>query len=180
MLRIVFVASQVEREKAALGDNYDPKLIEKLSPMQWCILERIARSRKLGEVTIGKMSLKVTKENAMKLHYHRKVMLKLGLITKQSYTTKSVGQNHNGLLFHIPRFYNLRQNKVQLIIELIVKVLKERPHCMAPADEIIQLIKNDFVNYKRTFQYPEFSRIIERDKTVLYSERKSYHILSKA
>ena len=82
---IVFVASQVEREKVVMGSNYDPILAKKLIPIQWVILERIGRSRFHGVTTTGQESLQnFAKINAKDLFYHRKVMLRHGLVTKQN------------------------------------------------------------------------------------------------
>ena len=42
---IVFVASQIEREKALLGSQYDPLIIRSFAPMAYALLERIGRAR---------------------------------------------------------------------------------------------------------------------------------------
>ena len=68
-----------------MGSNYDPILAKKLIPIQWVILERIGRSRFHGVTTTGQESLQnFAKINAKDLFYHRKVMLRHGLVTKQN------------------------------------------------------------------------------------------------
>ena len=42
---VVFVASQVEREKALFGSQYDPLITRNFSPLSYALLERIGRSR---------------------------------------------------------------------------------------------------------------------------------------
>ena len=81
--RVVFVASQKMRAQALLGLSYDPLLVTDMTPMQWIILERIGRARYLGEMTHGKLSLNFTKESPKTLFYHRKLLIRLNLITKQ-------------------------------------------------------------------------------------------------
>jgi general transcription factor 3C polypeptide 1 len=81
--RLVLVASQQMRNEALMGPFADPLLAETLTAMQYCILERVGRSREHGEVTQGKMSLQFMKENPKTLFYHRKNLLKHGLIKKQ-------------------------------------------------------------------------------------------------
>ena len=78
------------------------------------IVERIGRARHLGEVSHGKLSLQSMGKNAKDMFYHRKVLIKYGLIRKQKYYLKSnkVKQNFFGSLFHLPRFYVERRSKV--------------------------------------------------------------------
>lgn len=53
--KLVLVASQALRTHALIGDRYTTKKIMIIT--NYCLLERIARSRYLGEVTQGKLSL---------------------------------------------------------------------------------------------------------------------------
>ena len=91
---MVVVASQLLRGRALLGgQECGPLTLQSITPMQWCILERIGRSRELGEVTQGKRSLQFTKENPKTLFYHRKDLIKKGLLRKQIHYQKTKGQN---------------------------------------------------------------------------------------
>ena len=90
--RVVFVASQQMRAQALLGLSYDPLLAADMTPMQWVILERIGRARYLGEMTHGKLSLSFTKESPKTLFYHRKLLMRLNLISKQV-THSLIGTN---------------------------------------------------------------------------------------
>jgi len=75
------VASQNVRNIALKGEDVDPSL--ELNVMQYCILERIGRSRYLGETTQGKLSLQKVGVDPKSLFYHRKFLQHNKLITKQ-------------------------------------------------------------------------------------------------
>ena len=79
------------RARALLGSQHNPFLAESLSPMQWCILERVGRARTLGEVTQGRRQF--TGESPKTLFYHRKELLKHKLLRKQVHHQKTGGQN---------------------------------------------------------------------------------------
>ncbi|RXG68267.1 General transcription factor 3C polypeptide 1 [Armadillidium vulgare] len=102
--KLVMVASQRLREKAlainaAIDKFYDLKL------MQYIMLERIARSRTMGEITHGNNSLTVMKVPSKTMFYYRKRLLKLNLITKQSHRQRSVkGNISSSSLLHLTRF----------------------------------------------------------------------------
>lgn len=78
---MVLVASQDARNIALMGLNVNPGL--ELTVMQYCVLERIGRSRYMGEVTQGKVSLQLVGEDPKVLFYHRKYLMKYKLIVKQ-------------------------------------------------------------------------------------------------
>lgn len=94
--RLVLVASQSLRARSLLagGPECGPLVTQAITAMQWCILERIGRSRELGEVTQGKRSLQFMKENPKTLFYHRKDLIKKGLLRKQIHYQKTRGQNY--------------------------------------------------------------------------------------
>ena len=52
--RLVVVASEERRWMALFGGEADPQLVERLSDIQYCIMERIGRSR--YEKAIGSMA----------------------------------------------------------------------------------------------------------------------------
>jgi hypothetical protein len=78
---LTLVATQDARNTALMGLNINPGL--ELNIMQYCLLERIGRSRYLGEVTQGKVSLQLLGEDPKVLFYHRKYLIKHQLIVKQ-------------------------------------------------------------------------------------------------
>ncbi len=95
--RLALVASQESRARALLGPAFTPFLVESLSAMQWCILERVGRARRLGEITQGRASLQFTGESAKTLFYYRKELMSLALLRKQVHYQKTRG----GLNFQV-------------------------------------------------------------------------------
>ena len=79
--KLTLVATQDARNTALMGLNINPGL--ELTIMQYCVLERIGRSRYMGEVTQGKVSLHLLGEDPKALFYHRKFLIKHKLIVKQ-------------------------------------------------------------------------------------------------
>ncbi len=149
-----------------MGLKYNPLVADSLSPMQWCMLERIGRARALGEVTQGKNSLQAFGEAPKTLFYHRKDLLRLGLITKQIHYQKTKLQNYQGSLFHLPRFYIQRRSKAQVLVHSLVCLIKSRPpQFFVPCDEareqlglgscLKKLVKHaDFVRFLRIDNVP--------------------------
>lgn len=80
-LKLALVATQDARNTALMGLNVYPGL--ELTTLQYCLLERIGRSRYLGEVTQGKVSLQLLGEDPKALFYLRKYLIKHKLIVKQ-------------------------------------------------------------------------------------------------
>jgi hypothetical protein len=88
---VVVVADQWNRGKALLGEFFCPFLMQSISALQWCLLERIGRSRALGEGTIGKHSLQFSNESPKSIFYQTKSLLKSGIIRKQMISQFSNG-----------------------------------------------------------------------------------------
>uniref|UniRef100_T1JE27 Uncharacterized protein n=1 Tax=Strigamia maritima TaxID=126957 RepID=T1JE27_STRMM len=131
--KLVLVADQNNRRIALLGRYCDPSM--ELTDMQYVLLERIGRSRYHGEVTQGKMSLAVFKESPKSLHYQRKLLVAAKLVTKQIHYQRSCnGVMVCGSLFHLTRFYVEKKSKFLILLQLICKVLSERPNKSAPID----------------------------------------------
>lgn len=87
--QLVLVASQTARYQALCNCDVNPNL--EVTPMQYCVLERIGRSRYHGEVTQGKVSLFVLGEDPKTIFYLRKHLHKNRLITKQVTHIKIIG-----------------------------------------------------------------------------------------
>ena len=168
--RTVLVASQWLRSEALLGPNMDPMLCEMLSAMEFCILERIGRARELGEVSHGKLSLASMMKTPKDLFYHRKVLIKYGLIRKQKYYLKSNAKKQNffGSLFHLPRFYAERHSKVLRLTHDLVTFLKQRPpHYLASYEDVKTFLNIGSV-VKKFVKSAEFLRFVRHDVRVAY------------
>ncbi|XP_067134932.1 general transcription factor 3C polypeptide 1 [Centruroides vittatus] len=124
--KLVLVASQEQRNLALLGTEVNPHL--KLNIIQYCMIERIGRSRYHGEVTQGKNGLTVLGECSKTLYYYRKMLLEKHLITKQvHYERNCKGQTTVGSLLHLKRFYVERKSKIQIILQKMSELLYEKP-----------------------------------------------------
>lgn len=144
---LVLVASQNQRTLALLGTEINPHL--KLNIIQYCMLERIGRSRYHGEVTQGKTGLMIFGESSKTLYYYRKLLLEKNLITKQVHYEKNhKGQTTVGSLLHLKRFYVERQSKIQIILQKMSELLSEKPE----QREIFHKLRNELGVKDNTFK----------------------------
>ncbi|KAK0177379.1 hypothetical protein PV328_001440 [Microctonus aethiopoides] len=162
---LVIVASQRARNHALYGDCVCPTL--ELNEMQYCFLERVGRSRYHGEVTQGKHSLNMLKLDPKTLFYHRKLLLKHKLITKQTHYQKNSGHGTSGSLLHLPRFYVERKPKMVYLAEKIIEVLKTRDSHLADYIEIKKILGLES-SIKHLFKTPFFQRVVATDIYVPY------------
>nr|XP_045612135.1 general transcription factor 3C polypeptide 1-like isoform X1 [Procambarus clarkii] len=168
---IVLVASQMLRNKALCIATCIDKFYD-LTLTQYILLERIGRSRRMGEITQGKVSLASMGENPKSMFYHRKRLLKLNLITKQPHQQKGTkGQTHNGSLLHLTRFYVERRSKFIMMIQRAVEILKSKPDCCAPYLLVKEEMGMPETSCRKLFKSSEFQRYI---KNVSAPYRKVY------
>lgn len=156
--QLVLVASQTARYQALCNSDVNPNL--ELTAMQYCVLERIGRSRYHGEVTQGKVSLFVLGEDPKTIFYLRKHLHKHRLITKQLFHQKLGTQNCSGLLLHLPRFFMERKPKALVMTERVVLYLKTQPNGMAPLERVrLELgYDNPLRKLLKTFNFQRFVR----------------------
>ncbi|XP_035208815.1 general transcription factor 3C polypeptide 1-like [Stegodyphus dumicola] len=124
---LVLVASAKARLLSLIGTETNP-LVD-LSLEEYCFLERIGRSRYLGEVTQGVGGLLALNARFCKqLHYHRKKLTMKGLVTKQlHYMRNRKGIAITGSLFHLTRFYVQRKTKMEFLMKCMCDLLKSKP-----------------------------------------------------
>jgi len=166
---LVLVASQSARTEALTGEDYDPLSVANITAMQWAILERIGRARALGEVTQGKLSLQFMNENPKTLFYHRKSLLAKSLIMKQVHHQKAKGQNFQGTLFHLPRFFVERKPKALVLVRKTIEFLKTTPRGMATYEDVKNHL-NLGNAAKKLFKTHEFQRYMKGDVRVLHRD----------
>ncbi|PSN39178.1 hypothetical protein C0J52_14051 [Blattella germanica] len=163
--RLVIVAKQEARNIALMGLNCNPHL--DLTIMQYCVLERIGRSRYMGEVTQGKVSLQVVVDDPKALFYHRKFLMKHKLVVKQVHHQKSGSQNCTGSLMHLPRFRVDRKPKALFLTEKVIEILKTRPNYIAEYEEIRKEL--GLANsLKKLFKTLDFQRYVRTDLRLPY------------
>ena len=121
---------------SCVGEDWDPLQVESMTGTQWSILERVGRARYQGEVTQGRLSLQAMHVDPKTLFYHRKPLVKNGWILKQVHHQKSRGQNFQGTLFHLPRFYVERKPKALVLVKNAILYLKSKDNGIATYDEV--------------------------------------------
>ncbi|XP_012253071.2 general transcription factor 3C polypeptide 1 isoform X2 [Athalia rosae] len=163
--KLVLVCTQALREEALMGDGVCPTL--ELTVMQHCFLERVGRSRYHGEVTQGKISLALLKEDPKSLFYHRKFLIDHKLITKQIHHQKSGGHSCSGSLLHLPRFYVERKPKAIYLAEQVIEILKSKRNCVAEYDEIKKELQIEN-SIKKLFKTAFFQKVCKTDLRVPY------------
>ncbi|XP_069972402.1 general transcription factor 3C polypeptide 1 isoform X2 [Penaeus vannamei] len=169
--KLVLVASQTLRNKALCISACIDKFYD-LTLTQYIILERIGRSRRMGEITQGKISLAAMGDNPKSMFYHRKRLLKLNLITKQPHQQKGhKGQTYNGSLLHLTRFYVERRSKFIMMIQRAVEILKTKPGYCAPYTAVKEEMGMPETSCRKLFKSTEFQRYI---KNVTAPYRKVY------
>lgn len=165
--KFIIVGNQKLRESVLIPATVNPQ--SQLMIIQYCILERIGRSRYNGEITVGKWSLLEIVRDSNILHYHRKQLLNTKLIVKQAYHQKVNDQNTSGSLVHLPRFYVEMKPKPMILTEKVVEILKNKPNCMAEYDEIkaeLGLKIKDTV--KKLLKTADFQKFVNTDLRVPY------------
>uniref|UniRef100_A0A0U1RP70 General transcription factor III C 1 n=1 Tax=Mus musculus TaxID=10090 RepID=A0A0U1RP70_MOUSE len=122
--KLIIVASQDMRYRALIGLEGDPDL--KLPDFSYCILERLGRSRWQGELQRD-LHTTAFKVDAGKLHYHRKILNKNGLITMQSHVIRlPTGAQQHSILLLLNRFHVDRRSKYDILMEKLSMMLSTR------------------------------------------------------
>lgn len=160
--KLVIVANQNSR-RAMLMDDTDPLL--ELQNVEYCILERIGRARKIGVLTQGNMSLaNQFKMDSKSVFHYRKHMIRHGLIEKQFFYIRSqtTDQNKTGRLLHLKRFYSKIKSKHQVFLEQIVNILKIQPSYRMPTAALRKHL-NAFEHSGKITKSPGFRKFIKND-----------------
>ncbi|NXY88232.1 TF3C1 factor, partial [Alcedo cyanopectus] len=149
--KLVIVASQDQRYRALIGWEGDPDL--KLPDFSYCILERLGRARWQGELQRDLHS-GAFKVDAGKLHYHRRVLDRNGLITMQSHVIRlpSGAQQHSILLL-LTRFHVDRRSKYDILMEKLSSMLSARSNQMETLGNLREELGLCERTFKRLYQY---------------------------
>lgn len=126
--RLVIVADQITRERALIGPNNSITDLD-LSEVKYCIMERIGRSRYLGQTTQGKLDLRVLNLTHATMFIMRKQLVQRNLITKQDFCLKMEGGGSRvGFLLHLPRFFVEVKTKSQIMARELCALLDSKPN----------------------------------------------------
>uniref|UniRef100_A0A8C0KFE9 Ral transcription factor IIIC subunit 1 n=1 Tax=Canis lupus dingo TaxID=286419 RepID=A0A8C0KFE9_CANLU len=149
--RLIIVASQDMRYRALIGLEGDPDL--KLPDFSYCILERLGRSRWQGELQRD-LHTTAFKVDAGKLHYHRKILNKNGLITMQSHVIRlPTGAQQHSILLLLNRFHVDRRSKYDILMEKLSGVLSTRSHQIETLGRLREELGLCERTFKRLYQY---------------------------
>ncbi|XP_053132773.1 general transcription factor 3C polypeptide 1 isoform X3 [Hemicordylus capensis] len=148
--KLVIVASQMLRHRTLVGWEGDPDL--KLPDFSYCILERLGRARWQGEL---QRDLSVAfKVDAGKLHYHRRVLDRNGLISMQSHVIRlPTGAQQHSILLLLTRFHIDRRSKYDILMEKLSGILSTRPGQMDTLGHIREELGLCEKTFKRLYQY---------------------------
>ncbi|KAI5939978.1 General transcription factor 3C polypeptide 1 [Manis javanica] len=149
--KLIIVASQDMRYRALIGLEGDPDL--KLPDFSYCILERLGRSRWQGELQRDLHST-AFKVDAGKLHYHRKILNKNGLITMQSHVIRlPTGAQQHSILLLLNRFHVDRRSKYDILMEKLSLVLSTRSNQIETLGKLREELGLCERTFKRLYQY---------------------------
>uniref|UniRef100_A0A8C9DDC2 Ral transcription factor IIIC subunit 1 n=1 Tax=Prolemur simus TaxID=1328070 RepID=A0A8C9DDC2_PROSS len=149
--KLIIVASQAMRYRALIGQEGDPDL--KLPDFSYCILERLGRSRWQGELQRDLHST-AFKVDAGKLHYHRKILNKNGLITMQSHVIRlPTGAQQHSILLLLNRFHVDRRSKYDILMEKLSAMLSTRSNQMETLGKLREELGLCERTFKRLYQY---------------------------
>ncbi|KFQ26439.1 General transcription factor 3C polypeptide 1, partial [Merops nubicus] len=149
--KLVIVASQDQRYRALIGWEGDPDL--KLPDFSYCILERLGRARWQGELQRDLHS-GAFKVDAGKLHYHRRVLDRNGLITMQSHVIRlPSGAHQHSILLLLTRFHVDRRSKYDILMEKLSSMLSARSNQMETLGNLREELGLCERTFKRLYQY---------------------------
>ncbi|XP_061257470.1 general transcription factor 3C polypeptide 1 isoform X2 [Bos javanicus] len=149
--KLIIVASQDMRYRALIGFEGDPDL--KLPDFSYCILERLGRSRWQGELQRDLHST-AFKVDAGKLHYHRKILNKNGLITMQSHVIRlPTGAQQHSILLLLNRFHMDRRSKYDILMEKLSTLLSARNNRTETLGKLREELGLCERTFKRLYQY---------------------------
>ncbi|XP_004856054.1 general transcription factor 3C polypeptide 1 isoform X2 [Heterocephalus glaber] len=149
--KLIIVASQDMRYRALIGAEGDPDL--KLPDFSYCILERLGRSRWQGELQRD-LHTTAFKVDAGKLHYHRKILNKNGLITMQSHVIRlPTGAQQHSILLLLNRFHVDRRSKYDILMEKLSGMLSTRSNRIETLGRLREELGLCERTFKRLYQY---------------------------
>ncbi|KAI8419975.1 hypothetical protein MSG28_008580 [Choristoneura fumiferana] len=168
---LVMVASLDERWKA-LAPHMPASVISQLSPIHYCILELVGKSRHNGQMTIGKTNItKIVKEPKF-LFYNRNYLQKLDMIRVLCVTIKQDGKGIKGLLLRLKRFHKptiLSMPKVGKLHN-VKEYLLEQPNYCEKTDVVIT---KGLINQHNIRRLQKTINVFSFDEKVVESESRN-------
>ncbi|CAG9861769.1 unnamed protein product [Phyllotreta striolata] len=160
-LKLAIVADQNLRTLALCGDQIDP-LISFLNA-EFCLLERVGRSRKLGELTQGHTSIGSAFDMDAKTVFHYKKQLTARrLVSHQNFYIKSpvYDQNKAGSLLHLQRFYVNVQTYQSYLVGEIINFLKKQPGFRIESHVVREMYSEMYANFGKIMKHADFRKCV--------------------
>ncbi|XP_074040495.1 general transcription factor 3C polypeptide 1 isoform X2 [Leptinotarsa decemlineata] len=183
--KLVIVASQYLRTQALLGELSDPCI--EMQSVEYCILERIGRSRRLGELTQGNMSISsFFKMDPKSVFHYKKVIYSNNLISKQFFYIKSVvtDQNKIGRLLQLRRFHTPIKLKPLVVTEKVVDMLRKQPGYRMDVNELREIFGSNYTAMLKIFKSSEFRKFVKTDAVYnyrfIYPDAKKSEYMNKS
>ncbi|CAN7999354.1 unnamed protein product [Ixodes hexagonus] len=124
---LVIVADQETRERALVGPCNSAKDLD-LTETKYAMLERIGRSRYMGQTTQGRHDMKAFQLTHATMFILRKQLVQRHLITKQDYYQRCENrQSRTGFLLHLPRFFVEVHTKSKMLTRELCTILEAKP-----------------------------------------------------
>ncbi|XP_030759569.1 general transcription factor 3C polypeptide 1 [Sitophilus oryzae] len=166
--KLVIVASQKLRTNALYDELTD--INYEIMPIEYCILEKIGRSREIGEITQGVSALGIGfNMDSRSVHHYKNRLYGQNLITKQYFCLdSSLDFTKTGRLLHLRRFYRKTKTKSLIVAETIIDYLKKCPNYQCEYDAMKKLF-GGIVPYK-LLKTSELLKYIEKKESVPYRE----------
>lgn len=166
--RLVIAADQITRARALIGPNNTLTDLD-LTEMKYCILERIGRSRYLGQTTQGRQDLRVFNLTHSSMFILRKQLVQRNLITKQEFSQRAEsGGNRVGFLLHLPRFFVEVKTKSQVMARELCALLATKPNRREVPTKLFDELGLTYAAGKKLL-HGTASKYVTR-RTVLYSD----------
>ncbi|XP_044265440.1 uncharacterized protein LOC123011855 isoform X2 [Tribolium madens] len=176
--KLVFVADQDLRNKALIDEEADPNI--DLLDLEYCILEKIGRSRDQGEITQSKIPLI---NDSKKAYHKRKILLNYSLIVQQNFNMKSQSSNQNisGGLVHLKRFYSRRETKPIVLMKRIANILRNQPNSQMEFAEFRQVFGRNvsLVKLMKSADFKRFFKLYAFPYRKFYPNATKHEYLSK-
>lgn len=164
---LVIVANQEVRTKALIPE--DKQYTLNISLRYYLVLERIGRSRYLGEASFGTHSLRAIFPDSKALSYIRNRLTDDGLIKNQAlaFSGSSTQVANRIVISSLNRFFVKRQSMMDVMVSRIVDFLKSQPNSLASYDQVKAECN---ISLSKTFKQPQIKKICDTNLMLKYRE----------
>ncbi|XP_065212639.1 general transcription factor 3C polypeptide 1 [Planococcus citri] len=157
--QLVIVANQDVRNHFLLTSSLNPEA--DVADISYCILERIGRARRCGEVSCG---IQFLRNGANPTFYFWNKLRKLGLVTSQ--TTNFSSRLSNNTLFHLPKYHRSYVSETTNAVYRVVNAIKSSPNKCLPVLDVKAMFPNEGRKATKSDLFRRFLKI----ETIPYKE----------